>query len=288
MELFVQQLFNGLALGGVYCLAAIGLTLVFGVLRIPNLAHGALYMLGAYIAYFFLTEAKVPYLAAIGIAAILLAGVGVLLERIVFHPLRSSPHTHHMIAAVGAMFFLQAIVHVIWGSDFHRMNSPFDKRLTILGSQISLQRVLIVCTAVVVLSVLTWFIKKSIHGQTIEAIEQDRIGSSLVGINPNRVSMLTFALAAALAAIAAGLVAPINMLSPTMGAGLDMKIFAIIILGGLGSIPGAIIGGFTLAMAEVMTSTYVSSTFGEMIAFVVLVAVLAIKPTGLFAQGAPR
>ncbi|MCT1920616.1 branched-chain amino acid ABC transporter permease [Brevibacterium luteolum] len=288
MTLFIQQLFNGLALGGVYCLAAIGLTLVFGVLRVPNLAHGALYMLGAYVTYFFLTTLGVPYIAAIGLAALVLAVVGVVLERLVFHPLRNSPHTHHMIAAVGAMFFFQAVAQVLWGADFRRMESPLSGSVTILGTAIDWQRIIIVVTAVLVLAALTWFIKRSIHGQTIEAIEQDREGASLVGINPNVVSMLTFAVAAALATIAAGLVAPINLLSPTMGAALDLKVFAIIILGGLGSLPGAIVGGFALALAEVMAGTYISSAAGEAIAFVVLVVVLAVKPTGLFAKAVQR
>ncbi|OLT43191.1 ABC transporter permease [Saccharomonospora sp. CUA-673] len=288
MSLFIQQLFDGLALGGVYCLAAIGLTLVFGVLRIPNIAHGALYMLGAYVTYFFLVSVGVPYIAAIGLAAVVLALVGIAMERVVFHPLRNAPHTHHMIAAVGAMFFFQALAQAIWGADFRRMDSPVTGSVTILGTQVSWQRVIIVLTAVLVLGLLTWFIKRSIHGQTIEAIEQDRTGSSLVGISPNKVSMLTFGLAAALATIAAGLVAPINLLSPTMGDALGIKVFAIIILGGLGSLPGAIVGGFTLALAEVMTATYVSAVAGEVVAFVVLVLVLAIRPTGLFAKAVQR
>lgn len=288
MTLFIQQLFNGLALGGVYCLAAIGLTLVFGVLRIPNLAHGSLYMLGAYVTYFFLTTVGVPYIAAIGIAAVIMFGVGVLLERLVFHQLRNAPHTHHMIAAIGAMFFFQALAQAIWGADFRRMESSVQGSLDLAGAQISYQRLIIILTAVVVLVLLTWFIKKSIHGQTIEAIEQDRTGSTLVGINPSTVSMLTLGLSALLAAIAAGLVAPINLLSPTMGTALDLKVFAIIILGGLGSLPGAIIGSFLLAIAETMTSTYVSSSLGEAIAFIVLVAVLIIKPTGLFSKVVQR
>lgn len=288
MTLFIQQLFNGLALGGVYCLAAIGLTLVFGVLRIPNLAHGSLYMLGAYATYFFLTTIGVPYVAAIGIAAVIMFGVGVVLERLVFHPLRNAPHTHYMIAAVGAMFFFQSVAQAIWGADYRRMASPLKGNVGIAGAQISLQRIVIILTAVVVLVLLTVFIKRSIHGQTIEATEQDRVGSALVGINPSAVSMLTLGLSALLATIAAGLVAPINLLSPTMGSALDLKVFAIIILGGLGSLPGAIVGSFLLAIAETMTSTYISSGVGEAIAFIVLVAVLAIKPTGLFAKAASR
>ncbi|GFZ98700.1 branched-chain amino acid ABC transporter permease [Nesterenkonia alkaliphila] len=288
MTLFVQQFFNGLSLGGVYCLAAIGLTLVFGVLRIPNLAHGALYMVGAYLTYFFLTSAGVPYILAIALAALVLAGIGIGMERVVFHPLRNAPHTHHMIAAAGAMFFLHSLIQAIWGADFRRMESPITGRVEILGTQVSWQRVTIVITAVVVLIALTWFIKRTVHGQSIEAVEQDRVGASLVGINPNRVSMLTFGLAAALVAVAAGLVAPINLLYPTMGDVIMVKVFAIIILGGLGSIPGAIVGGFTLGMAEVMATTYVSAVAGEVIAFVVLILVLAIRPTGLLTKAVQR
>jgi branched-chain amino acid transport system permease protein len=288
MTLFIQQLFNGLALGGVYCLAAIGLTLVFGVLRIPNLAHGSIYMLGAYVTYFFLATVGVPYFAAIGIAAIIMFFLGVLMERLVFNPLRNAPHTHYMIAAVGAMFFFQAVAQAIWGADFRRMDSPLTGNVSIAGAQISVQRLVIILVAVVVLVILTWFIKRTLQGQTIEAIEQDRTGSSLVGINPSVVSMLTLGLSALLATIAAGLVAPINLLSPTMGSALDLKVFAIIILGGLGSLPGAIVGSFVLAVAETMTSTYISAGVGEAIAFIVLVAVLAIKPTGLFAKAVQR
>lgn len=282
MTLFVQQLANGLALGGIYCLAAIGLTLVFGVLGFPNLAHGALYMLGAYLTFFFLTDLGLPYVAAILAAALVLAFLGVVLERLVFHPLRNKPHTHHMIATVGVMFFLVALVQEIWGTGFLRMESPVDGQVSVLGAQVSWQRIIIIVTAVVVLLLLTWFLKRSPHGQAIEAIEQDRTGAALVGINPSMVSMVTFAVSLALVAIAAGLVAPINLLSPGMGDALGLTVFAIIILGGLGSLPGAIIGGFSIAIAEVMASTYISVAAGEAAIFVILIAVLAIKPTGIF------
>lgn len=168
------------------------------------------------------------------------------------------------------------------------MDTPITGELRILGAEISAQRIVIIVTAVIVLALLALFIKRSIHGQTIEAIEQDRVGASLVGINPSMVSMLTLGLSALLATIAAGLVAPINLLSPTMGDALNLKVFAIIILGGLGSIPGAIVGGFALAIAETMTATYISSAVGEAVAFVVLVAVLAIKPNGLFTKAVQR
>lgn len=282
MTLFIQQLINGLALGGIYCLAAVGLTLVFGVLGFPNLAHGALFMLGGYFTYSLLVDVGLPYVVAIVCAALVLAVVGVLFERLIFHPLRKAPHTHHMIATIGVMFFLIAMVQEVWGTGFLRMDSPFAGRMTVVGAQISSQRVIIIVTAMVVLIALTWFLKKSVHGQAIEAVEQDRTGATLVGINPGVVSMVTFAVSFALVAVSAGLVAPIQLLSPTMGESLNLIVFAIIILGGLGSLPGAIIGGFVIAIAEVMASTYISVAAGEAAIFVLLMGVLAVKPTGLF------
>ncbi|MFX4286819.1 branched-chain amino acid ABC transporter permease [Janibacter sp. G349] len=288
MTLFLQQLINGLALGGIYCLAAVGLTLVFGVLGFPNLAHGAIYMLGGYVTYSMMVDVGLPYVAAIVCAALVLAVIGVIFERLVFHPLRTAPHTHHMIATVGVMFFVISVVQEVWGTGFLRMESPFSGRVGLLGAEISAQRVLIIVTAVVVLLALTWFLKRSVHGQAIEAVEQDRTGAALVGINPGVVSMVTFAVSFALVAISAGLVAPIQLLSPGMGESLNLIVFAIIILGGLGSLPGAILGGFLIALAEVMASTYISVGAGEAAIFVVLMGVLALKPTGLFGTVAQR
>lgn len=285
MTLFLQQLFNGIALGGVYSIAALGLTLVFGVLRIPNLAHGALYMVGAYLTYFAMVSYGIPYLVAIMVAAALMGCVGIVMERVVFHPLRNAPHTHHLIAAVGALFFLESGAQALWGSDFRQMTSPFGGTIQVFGLSIGQQRILIIVVAVAVMLALYWFLKKTVPGQAIEAVEQDRTGASLVGIDANRISMMTFAISAALAAVAAGLVAPLNLLTPTMGEALNLKLFAIIILGGLGSIPGAIVGGFLLALAEVFSSTYISSAFGEAIGFLFLLVVLAVRPTGLFAKG---
>lgn len=186
------------------------------------------------------------------------------------------------------MFFVISVVQEVWGTGFLRMESPFSGRVGLLGAEISAQRVLIIVTAVVVLLALTWFLKRSVHGQAIEAVEQDRTGAALVGINPGVVSMVTFAVSFALVAISAGLVAPIQLLSPGMGESLNLIVFAIIILGGLGSLPGAILGGFLIALAEVMASTYISVGAGEAAIFVVLMAVLALKPTGLFGTVAQR
>lgn len=285
MSLFVQQLVNGIALGSVYGLVALGLTLVFGVLRIPNFSHGALYMVGAYVTYFSLVNYGMPYIVAIAISAVVLALVGVVLERVVFHPLRNMPHTHAMIASIGVLLFLTSGAQLLFGSDFRRMESPYAGITNIFGIGIGQQRLIIIGASVAVMVGLYWFLKRTVPGQTIEAIEQDRVGASLVGIDANRVSMMTFAISAGLAAVAAGLVAPINLISPTMGDVVNLKAFAIIILGGMGSVPGAIVGGFALALAEVFGSTYISSEFGDLVGFMFLVVVLAVRPTGLFSKG---
>ncbi|MGI8865636.1 MAG: branched-chain amino acid ABC transporter permease [Rubrobacteraceae bacterium] len=285
MGLFFQQLINGISLGSVYGLVALGLTLVFGVLRIPNFSHGALYMVGAYVTYFSLTSFGLPYIVAIAISAVVLAGMGVVLERLVFHPLRDMPHTHAMIGSIGVLLFLTSGAQLLFGADFRRLKSPLEGSISLFGIGINQQRLLVIVTALVVMAGLYLFLKRTVPGQTIEAIEQDRVGASLVGIDANRVSMMTFAISAALAAVAASLVAPINLISPTMGDVVNLKAFAIIILGGMGSVPGAIIGGFALALAETFGSTYVSSDFGELVGFLFLVVVLAIRPSGLFSKG---
>lgn len=285
MTLFLQQLVNGIALGSVYSLVALGLTLVFGVLRVPNFAHGALYMVGAYVTYVLLTSYGVPYVAAIAASAVVLALVGVLLERLVFHPLRDMPHTHAMIGAIGVLLFLTSGAQILFGADFRQLPTPFEGEVGLFGLGVTQQRLVVILASVAVMAGLYYFLKKTVPGQTIEAIEQDRVGAALVGIDAGRVSMMTFAISAALAAVAASLIAPINLVYPTMGDVVNLKAFAIVILGGMGSVPGAIVGGFALALAETFGATYVSSDFGDLVGFLFLVIVLAVRPTGLFSKG---
>ncbi|PYE54143.1 branched-chain amino acid ABC transporter permease [Deinococcus yavapaiensis] len=291
MEFFLQQLVNGVALGSVYALVALGLTLVYGVLKIPNFAHGALYMLGAYLTFVLLTQFGVPYLLALILSGLVLALLGVVIERLVFHPLRGQPQVQAMIAAIGLLFFFQAGAQAIWGPEFRVMQSPFGGVVSIAGASVTVQRLLVIAGAVVVMLALYYFLKRTVTGATIEAMAQNREGARLVGINTDRVSMLTFAISAGLAAVAATLIAPINLVSPTMGDVVNLKAFAIIILGGMGSVPGAIIGGYLLALAETFTAAYgsavgLSPDFAEIIGFALLVIVLTVKPSGLFAKGA--
>jgi branched-chain amino acid transport system permease protein len=266
-------------------LVALGLTLVYGILHVPNFAHGALYMVGAYVCYFTMADLGLNYWVAIAAAAVVVAALSVICERLVFHPLRNAPPIHDKIAAIGILLFLEAVVQMYWGADFRRIASPYNQILQLGGLTLPAQRLLIIVGAFSLMGALHLYLKKTMTGATIVAMAQNREGAFLVGIDANRVAMMTFAIAGALAAVAAGLFAPINLVYPAMGHLVLLKAFVIIILGGMGSIPGAIIGGLIIGFSEALGGFYLSSTYKDVIAFVLLVVILSIKPTGLFTKG---
>lgn len=285
MDLFVQQLVNGLTLGSIYCLVALGLTLIYGIMEVPNFAHGHLYMIGAYVTLFSMTLYGLNYWLSSLLAGIVLGIMGVVMERVVFHPLRHAPSSNKFIAAVGAMMFLEASARVLWGSDFRSMPAIYDQVILIGGVRLTEQRIIVIAAAILLMLGLNLFLKKTILGSSIEATAQSREGAGQVGIDVNSVAMLTFGIASFLAAVAAALAGPIFLVFPSMGALIIMKAFVIIVIGGMGSIPGAILGGYILGIAESMGATYLSTDYKDIAAFLVLILILAVKPTGLFAEG---
>lgn len=282
MNIFFQQVLNGLTLGSVYALVALGLTLVYGILHIPNFAHGAFYMVGAYVSFYVAGSLGFNFWLAMLAAAIFVAILSMAAERLIFHPLRDAPGLHHMIAAIGLLLFLEAIVQSIWGADFHRLQAPFTQILRFGGLTAPAQRILIVVAAFVLMIGLQIFLRKTTMGATIVAMAQNRDGAALVGISPLKVSLLVFAISGALAAVAATLFAPINLIYPAMGHLVILKAFVIIILGGMGSIPGAIVGAMVIGFAEAFGAFYISTSYKDIIAFVLLVAILSVRPQGLF------
>ena len=285
MTLFLQQFVNGIALGSVYSLVALGLTLVYGVLKVPNFAHGALYMAGAYVSYVMLTSFGASYIVAMAVSVVVLAVLGGSMEWLVFRRLEGKTPVHSMIAALGLLFFMEGTADVIWGPTFRQVPTPFDGVVTLLGVNITEQRILVIVAAVVTMVGLYLLLKRTLVGRSIEAMAQDHEGALLVGIDTRRVALLTFAISGALAAVAGSLIAPLLLVFPNMGELIILKAFVIVILGGMGSVPGAILGGYLLALAETMAGTYVSFAFSELIAFGLLVLVLVIRPTGLFQKG---
>ena len=284
METLLQQLFNGLTVGSVYSLVALGLTLVFGILHIPNFAHGALYMLGGYVTLTMMTSLGLHYWLAILLSMLAVGLIAVLMERLIFHPLKDAPPLQDKMAAIGILLFLEALAQYIWGAEYRTMITPYGQVIEIGGLTITLQRLLIVVAAIVIMIGLHLFLRKTMTGSSIIAMAQNRDGAFLVGINANKVAMLTFLISGALAAIAASLAAPINLVSPGMGHLVILKAFVIIIIGGMGSIPGAIMGGYILGFSESLGAAYISNDYKDLIAFVLLVLILSIKPQGLFVK----
>ena len=286
MEFFLQQVLNGLTVGGVYSLVALGLTLVYGILHVPNFAHGAFYMVGAFASFHLMTRFGLNYWVAMAGSALCVALLAALAERLVFHPLRHASGLHPMIAAIGLLLFLEAGVQAIWGADFHRMPTPYTGIVELGGVTAPVQRLLIIAAAFGLMVALHLFLTRTVAGSTIVAMAQNRDGASLVGIDANRVAMLTFAISGVLAAVAATLYAPINLVYPAMGNLVITKAFVIIILGGMGSVPGAIVGGLIIGFAESFGAFYLSTDYKDIIAFALLVVILSLRPQGLFTKGA--
>lgn len=286
MDLFLQQVLNGLTLGGIYSLVALGLTLVYGILHVPNFAHGAFYMAGAFVSFHLMSKYGANYWIAMAGSAVAVAALATLAERLVFHPLRHASGLHPMIAAIGMLLFLEAAAQAIWGADFHRMQTPYTGIIDFAGVTAPVQRLLIIASAFALMVLLQLFLRRTVTGSTIVAMAQNRDGASLVGIDANRVAMMTFAISGVLAAVAATLYAPINLVYPAMGHLVITKAFVIIILGGMGSVPGAIVGGLIIGFAESFGAFYISTDYKDIIAFALLVLILSFRPQGLFAKGA--
>ncbi len=272
-------------LGSVYSLVALGLTLIYGILHIPNFAHGHKYMLAAFTSLFLVANYHTNYWVALVLAMIILGVVGVGVERFVYKPLRSAPHINSFIAAIGLLLVLESLSLILWGADFRRFPSAYDRPIQIFGAAVTLQRLLVIIGAGLMILLLQLFIKRTWMGAMIEAVAQNPEGAQLVGISIDRVSSLTFGIGTGLAAAAATLIAPIFLVYPTMGSMLNLKAFVVIIIGGMGSIPGAVIGGFMLGLIEALGGGYISTDYKDIFAFGALVTFLTFRPLGLFGKG---
>lgn len=284
MDLFLQQLLNGLSNGSIYSLVALGLTMVFGILHVPNFAHGAFYMIGAYVTLTVMALFGVSYWIAMVISMLVIAFLAIMTERLIFNPLRKAEALHQMIGAIGILLFLTALAQVVWGASYQQMTSPYGNVVNFFGITFTEQRLIVIFATVIIMLILHFFLTKTMIGAAIIAMAQNREGAYLVGINANTIAMLTFAISGLLAAAAATLASPINLVFPSMGDLVIMKAFVIIIIGGMGSIPGAIIAGYMLGIVESFGATYISGDYKDVIAFALLVIILTVKPTGLFTR----
>ena len=287
--MFLQQLFNGLTIGGVYALIAVGYTMVYGVILLINFAHGEIFMLGAFFAMTFINFFHFPFYIAFILSMICCAVCGMLLDIIAYRPVRKSPRLTALITAIGMSIFLQNLAMIIWGSrplPFPQQAVPAifeETAISFAGVDLSWLQIFIYAVTIIMMIGLHLIIKKTNYGRAMRAVSQNKTMAALVGINVNRVITLTFALAGSLAAAAGVMVGMYyNSLSPTMGYLAGVKAFAAAVLGGIGSVPGAMLGGVVLGVAEAMGAGYLSSLYRDGISYAVMIAVIIFIPAGFF------
>ncbi|MGI4953204.1 MAG: branched-chain amino acid ABC transporter permease [Janthinobacterium lividum] len=283
----VQQIANGIMIGSIYALIAMGVAMIYGVMNVPDFALGAKAMLGGYVAFLLTTTFHQAYgVALIGsILALALVGVGV--ERWIFRPLAGAPAINGFISSFGLLLVLENFALLAFGSSYRRILSPFDRDVVqIFGASLTMQRLLVVVVAIAVMIGLHLFIRFTTLGTAIRAVAQNRRGALLCGIHTERIAGVTMAIGSALAGVAGALIGPIAMVYPSMGETLIVKAFVITILGGMGSIVGAIVGGYILGLIEALGAMYISVDYKDAFAFAVLVLVLTVRPQGLFGKAA--
>ncbi len=281
----MQQIINGLVAGSIYALTALGLTMIFGIMDIMNFAHGEIYMLGAFLTFYFCDSLGIPYLLAIGFAMIAIAIIGIAIEKVTFKPLRNTPLLNTLLVSLGLSIFLQNLALLIWGPDPRKIPSPYSARvIEFFGISITMQRLLVIIVAVILLIFLYYFIQKTTIGKCMRATAQEPEGAALIGIDIDKVFWVTFGVGCALAAAAGSLIGGIFFVNPTMGIIPVLKAFIIVIVGGLGSILGAIMAGFLLGVTESLMGGFVSSAYMDVTGFAILILVLLFRPSGLFGQ----
>ncbi len=279
--LLVQSAVIGVSIGSIYILMALGLTLMFGMMHIINFAHGAVYMLGAFVIYYVFFQGGVPYFAAFVIAMVLLGAFGYLIERSVYRPIKGGIEPT-LVALLALTTFLQAAGYPVFGQLDKHVPPVFEGPRSVLGVMISVERLMIIPLAGILVIGLYLFINKTRLGAAMRAIEQDKEAASLQGVNVNMINGLAFGIGFALAAAAGALMAPIFKLDPMMGEQPLLKAFIIIILGGLGSVPGAIVGGLMLGLVDSIVATALGAEPAFLLSFVFIILLLLWKPSGLF------
>lgn len=288
MTLFLSHLINGISLGSVYAIIALGYTMVYGIAKMLNFAHGDVIMIGAYIAFCSAQYLGLPTILCVILSMAVCTALGILIEGLAYKPLRQATSLAVLITAIGVSYFLQNIALLIWSANPKSfpdmMNIPtislFSNRLQIRGVTI-----VTVLANIVIMIALTLFTGKTKVGKAMRAVSEDKGAAELMGINVNATISMTFAIGSALAAIAGILLcSAYPTLQPTTGSMPGIKAFTAAVFGGIGSIPGAMIGGILLGVIEILGKAYVSTDLGDAFVFGVLIVVLLVKPTGLLGK----
>ena len=285
MEQLLQHLLNGLLLGSTYSLLGVGLTLIFGLMSVVNFAHGEFYTLGAYATFAALVGASQSLAVAIPLAILVGALAGALCERVLLRPLRGASIDTTMLVMIGVWIALQNAELLVWGGVAKNVPTPFRSEPLVLGPlSVSPLRVFVFVVAGLLILAAHLLIARTKLGRAMRATFQDRETAALMGVSVEHIHTITFAIGAGLAAAAGALLGPVFLLYPSMGDLASLKAFSVVILGGLGNFAGAAVGGLLLGIAEELGAGYVSSGYRDAVGFVIIVAMLLLRPSGLFTR----
>jgi len=285
---FLSYLVNGISLGSVYAIIALGYSMVYGIAKMLNFAHGDVIMVGAYVCFSATQYMGVHPLIGVLLSVVVCTLLGMTIERLAYKPLRQAPSLAVLITAIGMSWFLQNLALLIWGANPKSFQSVIDfGTLTLFGGQLRITSatVVTVLANIIIMVALTQFTSKTKMGKAMRAVSEDKGAAELMGINVNATISMTFAIGSGLAAIAGVLLcSAYPVLMPTTGSMPGIKAFTAAVFGGIGSIPGALIGGILLGVIEILGKAYVSTELGDALVFAVLIIVLLVKPTGLMGK----
>ena len=285
--LFLQQVVNGVTIGVVYALIAVGLTLVLGILDVINFAHGEFYMIGAFLTYALTIVIGVDYFLALALTTVGGAAVGLMAERLTVRPLKDRHVFTVVLSTLGLSIFLQNGALLMWGPDPREIGLAWGSRPLIIGGVvITFLRAAVLATGAALIVALTWFIRRTTWGMAMRAVAGNRGAAALMGIPVDRVYAITFALGAGLAGVAGGLLGAMFTIEPTMGEWAVVKAFSVVIMGGMGNVPGAVLGGIILGVAENLGAGFLPGGTGykDGIGYAILILVLLYRPQGLFGR----
>lgn len=287
MELLIQQLVNGLAVGSIYALIALGYTMVYGTIKLINFAHGDVYMMGAFIGYFAVMILKLNVFLALLLAMVACAVLGVVIERVAYKPLRKSTRVAALITAIGVSYLLENAMSYFFGAESRPFPSDFGTETFTLFGDVSVngKQILIFGITVLLMALLQFIVRYTKMGKAMRAVAVDEQAAQLMGIDVDGVISFTFALGSALAGIAGVLVGVYyNTISTTMGITVGLKAFVAAVLGGIGSIPGAMVGGYLIGLLETMVSFFGYSPYRDGVVYFLLFIILIVLPAGLFGK----
>ncbi|MGQ0568703.1 MAG: branched-chain amino acid ABC transporter permease [Armatimonadota bacterium] len=279
---FAQFLVNALFISSLYALVALGLTLIFGVMEVADFAQGALYMLGAYVSFYMTNRFGLSYFLSLPVAMLLVGAIAVVNNVVVYRPLRKAGGATTFVAALGILLILQNAALWAFGGEYRLIRSPFgDAKVQVLGVIITFHQIFIIVVTAILIGSVWLFLRKAKVGKALRAMSQNRDAAALMGINMDRISFVTFALAGALAGAAGTLISPTRAFDPHIGAVAILKSFAIVIFGGMGSVSGAIIAALIVGLAETMTAAYIAAEYSDLVAFGLMILILFVRPQGI-------